>query len=386
MDRIVKLEKLCHKIGIIKQSSNATTFGPYGYMILEQIRAEWTRINKIKYDNTFMLNGFDLVNTETTNRKKSGHDVNKNSDASFITESLRSNFNLAQLPFGIINVVEKKPEKKEPPFLLFKNLAKETKLRYVYMNDSVDVDTLIYWQTERRRWWSRHLQSSYKIALESVNDAKSSKLKFESSLVYHMAESNQKCTLEKLTYFSDVGASEVSSLVDMFAKFEKPAQVRHKRDLLIAETSCERVLESLLIDSVNEPGGQEYVKQLAQHKVHARANTVFGLDFRLAPLKACILYKNDRSLSVIASDLKKMCYMNNVSVFLMSVESDDSTTLAEKHQHLDEMGVPFCVYLPPRTVKDGICLVRNRDTDISERTHLSLVAKNFKSFSDSLNF
>jgi hypothetical protein len=387
MNRIAKIEKFCHKIGILKkptsQNETTTVFGPYGFMLLEQIRSEWTRIHNLKYASNFMLNGVEILN------RKKPTDL----DVDSIAQSIRSNFNLNELPLGIINIVEKEPAAAErsQPFLLFKNLSKETELNYIYLNDSAEVDTLVYWQTERRRWWSRHLQCSYNLTLESVKEEAKSRHQFESALVYSMSEADKrKCFLEKLTHFNDIRESKNAFLAGLFSKLEKKI-AHNKRDLLIAETSCERILESLLIDSVNEPA-KEYVDKLKKHDIRPRADTVFGLDFRLAPYKACVLFKppqekkSSSNLSVIAGDLKKMCYMNNVNVFLMWVDSDEKSVLNAKYKHLDEMGVPFCIYLPPTVIKDGICQVRNRDTDIAERTHLSLVAKNFKSYAESLNF
>jgi glycyl-tRNA synthetase (class II) len=421
MNRIEKLEKFCHKVGILtfkKKPVIKTTkktavnqqasFGPYGHMLLEQIRSEWTRMFTLKYANNFTMNGVDiLANTEASKNITTATDQ---LDLDFIVHSLNSNFNLKRLPLGLVNVVEKEPPAKSS-YLLFKHMNKITKLNYVYLNDRAStIDTLTHWQIERRRWWSRHLQCSFNLALRNMEVDKHYKHSLESNLVYDLSEGKEKISslLERITYHKNVGACENTFLAEMFKRFDAPSttSIKHSKEVLMAETSCERILENLLLDAVNEPN-DEYREKLKKFNVDlprcTAAGTWFGLDFRLAPFKAAVLYDNsklevdknstteaDRALALnlerLAHDLKRMCYLSNVNVFVMGIDSSDEETLTQSYAKLDEMGVPFGIYLPPSVVKDGVVRVRNRDTDVTERMQLSLVAKSFKSFSDSLNF
>jgi glycyl-tRNA synthetase (class II) len=138
----------------------------------------------------------------------------------------------------------------------------------------------------------------------------------------------------------------------------------------------------------------------------AKEKIVFNLDYRLAPFKACVLFhsslkdesikKNNNindlkrnlnlndNLDSIANSLKKLFVLNQINVMLMDVANEND--IESKYDSLDEMGVPYVVYLPSTIVKDGICFIRSRDTTLSEKTHLSLVVKQFSSISNALHF
>lgn len=119
-------------------------------------------------------------------------------------------------------------------------------------------------------------------------------------------------------------------------------------------------------------------------KIAKKEKDTFKIDFRLAPYKACILYKDENDLKKIAMDYRNLFYVKNkTSVLLMEIKDDD---LQEKYDRLDELGVPYSIYLPSAITKDGLCLVRNRDTSLSETTHLSLVLKQFASIQNALSF
>ena len=392
MNRLLKLENICQKIGIftVKQynGEKRLTFGPYAQMLLNEIKSQWLKSSIIRYNSHIIMNSNNMLTNEQSDF-----------DLDFFSTTLQNTLNVTKLPFGIVNVVEGAKPKSEN-FKLFKHLTKLTELNFIYLNDSEEKDTFSLWQTERRRWWSRHMQKS--INLTILNSEDDHKFRFESSLIYSMENfKDLKCEiasktvsprnfLEKILYFSDVNKSEFVLLKEIFKRFENPSS-KGKRDLLIAQTSCESILENLIIDSMEIPD-EEHLKKIESFNLRGNKNEVFALDFRMAPYKACILYnskaKHDvqKRLSDLANDLKKTCYLNSVNVHVMILESDEKSYLKNKFAHLDLIGMPFSIYLPPTIVKDGICLVRNRDTDISETMQIATVAKDFKSFSDSLFF
>ena len=182
------------------------------------------------------------------------------------------------------------------------------------------------------------------------------------------------------------------------------------KQVILTQTNCQTVLENVLFDAVEFPymKNHEYLRNTHSNK------TVFNLDYRLAPFKACILFESSTkskqvdaspsqssthnlasngvakslkpkdSLSSIASDLKKIFYVNQINVLVMDVH--DEQELAAKYDTLDEMGVPYAVYLPTSITKDGFCFIRNRDTSLCEKTHINLVVKHFCSISNALHF
>jgi glycyl-tRNA synthetase (class II) len=404
MNRLTKLEDICQKIGIFTykkiNGESRLVFGPYGHMLLNQIKNEWIRTNTVKYTNNYLIKWINL---------SSESDNNTDFDVDHYCQSLKDQFNLRRLPFGAVNVYESGLNQNEASkFTLFKNVHRVTNLNYFYLNDLLEIDCLTYWQNERRRWWIRHMQNPQNVSIDSLLN-KENTPKTDTQVSYNLTNfrdvqeliQNQiikpHVSLETITYFNDVYESQNKKIIDFYERFSADLnEKKKKKDFLMTQTSCESILENILIDSLNIPD-QKSIDGMKKFGLDKSEKAVFELDFRLAPYKACILFESDYTdqestkdaekkskLITLATDLKKLCYLNNVNVFMMSI--NDEKDLNNVQTNLDLMGVPFSIYLPSTIVKDGICHVRNRDTSLSEHAHYSNIAKNFKSYTDSLNF
>ena len=210
--------------------------------------------------------------------------------------------------------------------------------------------------------------------------------------------------------------------------------LKEAKHVVITQTTSHDVLKAILHDSF-----QHRVKRSSD----ANRKIVFRLDFRMAPFKACILFQptkisskiNDQAnmsskqvdtvdpnsgdaskkgannnkkkkppvpsasgdlsandsklvakdnLSSIAIDLRKMLYMNQTRCMVMEIKNESE--LDVHYDQLDQMGVPYAIYLPNTIAKDGICLVRNRDTTLSEQMHISQLAKQFTAIANALSY
>jgi glycyl-tRNA synthetase (class II) len=197
--------------------------------------------------------------------------------------------------------------------------------------------------------------------------------------------------IKHIKYLSDQSENEehLMSLFPMTGKSATNFLLKQTKQIVITQTTCQNVLENILYDSVQyRRDKSEIIKEL---KPEAKKKIVFRLDFKLAPFKACILYnsnsKNDdmeSSFSKLAYDLKKMFLYNQINVILLKINSESE--LESKYDHLDEMGIPYSIYLPSNISENGTCFIRNRETTLIEHLNFGLVVKQFCAIAKALNY
>ena len=165
MNRIASLEQFCNKIGIFSTNptSSSITLGPYGQLLLAQIKHEWLRANLYKFESNFLVKNLNLMDSKSNVF-----------DGDYYIRSLTSVFGHTKLPIGLVNVFESKEDSKTNAKLEFKPiLNKELNFFtrhssnmclnsfHFYDTDSVEmsfVDPLAFWQRERKNWWMKLLR------------------------------------------------------------------------------------------------------------------------------------------------------------------------------------------------------------------------------------
>lgn len=156
--------------------------------------------------------------------------------------------------------------------------------------------------------------------------------------------------------------------------------------MITSRTTPELILECVLFDSIDIPSEEDNA-ELAKYDLKRRLTPKLSLDMSLAPFKLAILYKrDDHSAQSMARDLKQMFYLSNVHGVLVYAVDDDQKALSSRYATLDLLGVPYALYLPSCVTKDGLCSVRNRETTLCERVHITNVVKQFRAILDSLNY
>ena len=423
MSRISNLVEFCSKIGIFKAcpKTNVVTFGPYGKLILSQIKEEWKRANLKKFHNNFLINWENAFNEF---------------DFDYYTESLEKVFGINKLPVGLIKICSKPPNNdynlsEKSNFLMknfYKNKQQHHELCYLsayrFYDDSsmsftdksriqslTAMDPLSLWQRERKNWWSKILNFPEFVTLtSSSSDTTSISYKNDDALVQNGPD-NDIILMESINHLSDLneGDKRLKSLIK--SKSEVNFIFKDAKHAIITETSAENVLESILNDSIEYRRKKSDLVPRLKH-MQEKEKIVFRLNFRLAPFKACILYENQSlmkdldknsisdsnnltakesnqiningNLNETANDLRKMLYYAQINTFSRSVNHESE--MSAMYEHLDEMGVPFSIFIPSTITKDGICRVRNRETTLEEHLHISLVVKQFSSISNALSF
>lgn len=474
MSKFRELEKLCLKIGIFRatgvgESTQTTrrpvTFGPYGHLILNQIKNEWLKANLFKYENSFLLENVNLFSCfNSVAQQQQQQQAEASFDLTYFIDSLKSVYSANKLPVCLANVYSAKPGKRD-------HHPHQSPLEYTYddpafaCSDShlfylnafhfcggTGRDYFLSVQRERKNWWSKLLDFP-----ENVQQQTSQALSYgaETSLVYelidedHFDVGNHQAaakTPPEITWLESVKMVDRSdsTLKHLFEQHinkssSSACPFQEAKHLVITQTTCHDVLKAILHDSF-----QHRVKRSSD--AMGSKKIVFRLDFRMAPFKACILFQptkisskvNDQgaatvsskqqvvvgdpkegeggdaastkkgannnkkkkdsgnlsandsklvakdNLSSIAIDLRKMLYMNQTRCMVTEIKGESE--LDAHYDQLDEMGVPYAIYLPNTIAKDGICLVRNRDTTLSEQMHISQLAKQFTAIANALSY
>ena len=416
MNRIVLLENFCKKIGIfninVKQSSatphSQTTstiiknqkiaYGPYGQLLLEQIKNEWIRANLNKFKSNFLIKNSNILKQIESNEQEI--------KLSSFFDNMFARFNIDKLPIGLINVFNSLTDDtpKEFEYMVKVNeelnfLTKHQSVPYTNLNclhfcgngsnekqlKESFVDPLTFWQRERKNWWVKFLRSPENVTIITGKEQNIE----QTNICYQedLSLSNEKDNQTPFFYWLENVRHLDPSQNDQLKRFLKPFRhnqlLSEAKQVILTQTNCENVLENVLFDSVEFP----FMKKHKNLKNKHSGKTVFNLDYRLAPYKAALLFEskeNNNDMSLIANDLKKQFYSHRINVMLMTPSNEND--LDDKYTLLDEMGIPYAVYLPFSIIKDGLCFIRNRDTSLSEKTHISLVVKHFNSITNALQF
>jgi hypothetical protein len=388
-NKLAQIKEFCKKVGIFNHKS--CNFGAYGELLRQQIYKEWLRAHQLKFENTLLITSVNILSNEEqgqVKKKRSSHpfDINYFVESS---EKLINNF-----PISFLNSYESNDSKmiiqKKQSHHLF-NLPTLYLNAFHFCDDNHNkvnsyetvTDSLSFWQRERKNWWCKILNYPEFITYDSADINN----KHQSSLNYKPTDTNEEeeiYCLEKIFHYAVLSGDslldipELNFLIQNLKKSSKIFQTKMKQ-VVLTQTNTNAILESILLDSLSITKNDRFI---------------FNLDYRIAPFKACVLYQaesddqnlnsnNNKSITVIANDLRKGLSLNNVNVLCCPVNS--STHLKEKYQDMDELGIPFTIYLSQVFLKNGVCLIRNRDTGLEEEIHFSDVVEKFSFLSKAFN-
>jgi glycyl-tRNA synthetase (class II) len=193
----------------------------------------------------------------------------------------------------------------------------------------------------------------------------------EFDLNYRLGENSETSWLENIKHIRNVNEDSEYLKLLVGSEDKQNLLLKETKQIIITQTNCNNILKNIIIDSVQINDSNKFI---------------FNLDYRLAPFKTCILFEQNinNSMSSIADDLRKKLFSNQINSFKMQITNENELSTA--YEHLDEMGVPFHIYLPSSITKNGLCLVRNRDTSLSEQTHIDRIANYFSKITNSLTY
>lgn len=196
MNRLVKLEELCSRIGIFKRVSGDRTveWGPYGHLLLNQAKSMWLNRNLNKYQNTHLVESLGI--------SKVPYGFISNLPTSLLDAAS------SEQPLGVVNVclnVEPSREANKKPRLL-DGLKSATKLN-MHRIEWHDVkkarlmDTMTYWQNERLNWWMKFLNRPENVSIEKFeSDDALEPDSVHSNIVYRRDADDMSLVCETISY------------------------------------------------------------------------------------------------------------------------------------------------------------------------------------------
>lgn len=400
MKKIPNLVEFCRKTGILNicEKTKNVTYGPYGHLILNQIKNEWLRANLNKFETSFLVDCVNLLDDE-----------NNQFDFRYFINSLKTTFESKKLPISLLNIVmscktrssestleySREMFDKEPNiFAECKDTLTHLKAFHFCNDEQLEsdefTDSLSFWQRERKNWWLKLFSCPENVFSTTQSD--NSTLN-NINIQYKLADEKTSKWLENIKHLDR--CSEENKSLELVSKTFAGSDfiLKNTKQFIITQTTAQNVLENVLHDSVQYRRCKSDILTNYAPSVKGEEKIVFRLNFRLAPFKACILYeklknnaKDSKNCFKVADDLRKLFNYHQINVFMLPFDPE-SETLQEKYEKLDELGLPFTILLKtPSILKEGVCYIRNRDTTLEEHLHISQVVNQFNSISNALNY
>lgn len=402
MSKTPDLLSFCQRIGIFNvcAKTNRITYGPYGQLLLRQIKNQWLRANYNKFEHNFLIDS-------QYNLMQKGHNFDSNS----FVKGVSNVFKIQELPVGLLNVHKLKFPASETLTnnFLTKNIINNESNDLTHLNafhfynddhfsgistsdyNIMKNDPVAFWQRERKNWWVKILNCPENVERDDLSTKQDNT--DEMNILYKAFDDNNNVT--SISYLENIqhitGLEKNNERLRSFLNSDDPESnflLKDTTKLIITSTTCQHVLENVLIDSVQYRRNKAEV--LLIENFYEKPKIVFRLDYKLAPFKACILYstkENDdpnNSFYRQASDMKKILCYNQIDTLLMPVDGEEK--IKETYDYLDEMGIPYTIYMPLTLTTDGICHIRNRETTLEEHLHISLIVDQFRAICNALCF
>ena len=197
MNRLVKLEELCSRIGIFKRVSADRTveWGPYGNLLLNQAKSMWLNRNLNKYPNTNLI--------ESLGTSKVPYAFIANLSKSLLDAASSESLGVVNVCLNVESGRETAANKK--PRLL-DGLKSTTRLNMhrIEWHDVTKarlMDTMTYWQNERLNWWMKFLNRPENVSIEKFeSDDALEPDSVHSNIVYRRDADDMSLVCETISY------------------------------------------------------------------------------------------------------------------------------------------------------------------------------------------
>lgn len=175
MNRVLKLEDLCSRIGIFRRGGDRIEWGPYGYLLLNQIKSMWLERILNNYPNMFLADSDPKRLDYFKSSVLRGGLWLDNNNGDSAHQQIKQQFGLASVT---PDRAADKPGRKSP-HVLFAGIQSVTELcakridltssTKISTDLSTTIDAGTYWQNERVNWWSKFLNSPQNMSAEKFD-------------------------------------------------------------------------------------------------------------------------------------------------------------------------------------------------------------------------
>ncbi|KAK5640978.1 hypothetical protein RI129_009525 [Pyrocoelia pectoralis] len=325
-----KVLELCKVRGFLNNINNdESVIGPVGALLQQNLKTEWLYNVVINREtNVFLCEG------------------------SFgDTYEFARNVCQERSPFGIARVIKDTEDTFDFDRYFFgRPLFLHTTM---FVIPSFSTQFFHDWQRQRRTWWRKlsACPDRYSFSDLQTNDYGNQLLQ-----IYAEHESG-KVLVESLRFNKGL-----NPLVTRDHLYLKDGRKKVQAHYITSNISLSNMLLNYICDAYDEPDFLD--KQRPLLRFH-RKLAPYKISFAISATKSETL----EELSLLALYLCRQLRDDHVSCLLLP--STIKTTLESQWPHYDELGVPYTVVLNENTLKNGISLLRSRDTTLKEQVHVT---------------
>ncbi|CAG9773779.1 unnamed protein product [Ceutorhynchus assimilis] len=347
---------LCEKHGFLKKIKlEQLKVGPTGCLLMQNLKNEW-------FHNTVTNKDISVFLSDNNDFRE--------------TLEFAKNMCLDRLPFGIAEIINTKSSAQE--FLdYYTEKAKDNiDFQNLFGNDRVTLKCTIFtapsesipffhqWQRHRRIWWRKFSPNP---GIYSLSDIKTDNNNIQSvQIMANYPWGSQ--LIESLALYP-----KPKGIIDHKFKFGKKSLSPHT---VVSNIDMSSMFINTLCDAYAEPEYKDTKRTLLRFH---RKLAPYSISFSIASgLPAGV----STELNDLALYLTRQLRTKHVSTLFLP--SSSKLSLDAQWRQYDELGIPYGVLLNEKTLKDGLVLLRSRDTTLKEQVHVtdlvSYVEQLFKNY------
>ncbi|XP_031346500.1 DNA polymerase subunit gamma-2, mitochondrial [Photinus pyralis] len=324
-----KVLELCEVRGFLKSFKDGLKLvGPVGALLRRNLETEWFYNLVINRETSVFMNEGSFVDTYEFARRVCQE----------------------RSPFGVAEVVKDT----EDLFDLDGHFFHKPRylLTTVFVPPSLSTQFFHDWQRLRRTWWRKLSAYPGRYAFSDLQTNGDSQL-----LQIRAEYESEKVLVESLRF-----NQEPHPLLTPEQLFVRDGRKKVQAHYISSNISLDNMLLNCIWDAYDEP---DFIGKPRPLLRFHRKLAPYKISFAISATKSSTL----EELSSLALYLCRKLRDGHVSCLLLPMTI--KTTLESQWAPYDEMGVPYTVILNETTLKNGISLLRSRDTTLKEQVHVT---------------
>uniref|UniRef100_A0A8D8SVY0 DNA polymerase subunit gamma-2, mitochondrial n=1 Tax=Cacopsylla melanoneura TaxID=428564 RepID=A0A8D8SVY0_9HEMI len=227
-----------------------------------------------------------------------------------------------------------------------------TSLRgFLFVTPSCGQQLFYHWQSQRKYWWRKFSCDPGKISVSEDAPNKTVNIQIELPFSGGSHQVMETIVNHGTGYFEQLEPGQRDA-------FEiKDGRKKCLPYLIESKLSVEAATLSLLCESLSRRGERQ----------------VMRLHRKLAPYKVAFLNSNDDELKSLAQYLYENLRQSHIHCLFSPLDAGlkSPTSIESQLSVNDRLGVPYSVLIRDSALQDGLISIRNRDTTLEEKVHIS---------------
>ncbi|KAF5293804.1 hypothetical protein FQA39_LY03289 [Lamprigera yunnana] len=333
---------LSERQGFLKRVNEKLLVGPIGALLQENLKNEWINSMVVNRDTSIFLCKDSFLHTYEYAKEVCQQKLP---------------FGIAQITTSCTEVFDFDSHFQSPPTILQTTM---------FLSPLSSTQVFHQWQRQRRTWWKKFSASPGKYVFSDVHTDVDDNDRLEIRVEYPW----EKPLIESLGFYKNKHPHlEFGDLQN------RDGRKKVNAHFLTSTISLSSMLLNTICDAYDEPEFQGKTRSLLRfHRKVAPYKISFAISSSLANVM--------EELGLLAVYLCRQLRAENISSLLLPSAVKSSLDL--QWSHYDQLGVPYTVVLNEATLRNGICLLRSRDTTLKEQVHvtklLTYVQQLFKNY------